>query len=184
VFSLDALGRLEIQPYRGVNILRGENYCLPEMTVLPDTRQVLAIEGHALEVQAEFAPADSRTAVEYGLKIYCSPDGSEETTICFNRELHRIEVVRQHSSLDERVSHQTQGGPLELDEGEGLSLRVYIDHSVIEVFANRRAVITCRVYPTRADSRGVRLFASGGNAVLKRLNAWEMNKIWVDCNVS
>lgn len=180
VFSLDAQGRLEIQPYRGIDILRGENYCLPKMTVLPDSSQALDIGGHALEVQAEFAPADRHTAVEYGVKICCSPDGEEETTICFNRELHRIEVVRQNSSLDKRVSRQTQGGPLELDEGEGLSLRVYIDHSVIEVFANRRAVITCRVYPTRADSRGVRLFASGGNAVLKWLNAWRLNKIWPD----
>ena len=178
VYSLDSLGRLEIQPYHGVDILRGEKISQAEMTLLADSDQALAIEGHALEIEAEFAPATSHTAVEFGLKVCCSPDGAEETTICFNSELRRIEVNRQHSSLDESVSRQVQGGSLELDEGEGLSLRVFIDYSVIEVFANRRAVITCRVYPTRADSRGVKLYASGGSTLLKMLNAWEMKRIW------
>jgi beta-fructofuranosidase len=178
MYSLVSRGRLEIQPYQGVDILRGERTGLSEITVLAGSDQALSIEGSALEIQAEFASPDRTTATEYGLKIYCSPDGIEETAIRYNRQLQRIEVDRMHSSLDGSVSRQTQGGLLELDEGEGLSLRVYIDHSVIEVFANRRAVITCRVYPTRPDSCGVKLYACGGSALLNGLNAWKMNAIW------
>ena len=48
--------------------------------------------------------------------------------------------------------------------GETLEMRVFIDRSVIEVFANRRQCLTQRVYPTRADSTAVRLFAVGGAA--------------------
>ena len=45
-----------------------------------------------------------------------------------------------------------QAAPFRLAEGEALELRVFIDRSVIEVFANRRQCLTQRVYPTRADS--------------------------------
>ena len=57
-----------------------------------------------------------------------------------------------------------QAAPFRLAAGEVLELRVFIDRSVIEVFANGRQSLTQRVYPTRADSIGVRLFAAGGAA--------------------
>ena len=45
-----------------------------------------------------------------------------------------------------------------LAQDELLELRVFIDRSVIEVFANDRQCLTVRVYPGREDSRGVSLF--------------------------
>ncbi len=58
---------------------------------------------------------------------------------------------------------------------EPLELRVFVDKSVVEVFANggRQAVMR-RIYPSRADSLGVRLFARGGPARVATLEAWEM----------
>ena len=49
--------------------------------------------------------------------------------------------------------------------------------SVIEVFANGRACITARVYPSRPDSLGVQLFARGGTARPRSLDVWEMDSI-------
>ena len=51
-----------------------------------------------------------------------------------------------------------------LKDRETLQLRIYVDKSVVEVFANSRQCITQRVYPTRADSIGVRLVSRGGHA--------------------
>lgn len=45
--------------------------------------------------------------------------------------------------------------PFALKEGEKLHLRVFIDKSVIEIYANHRQAITRRVYPERDDSTGV-----------------------------
>ena len=68
--------------------------------------------------------------------------------------------------------------PLRLaEEGEALELRVFIDRSVIEVFANRRQCLTQRVYPTRADSTAVRLFAVGGAARASVVEAWDMEPV-------
>jgi beta-fructofuranosidase len=76
------------------------------------------------------------------------------------------------------VERQVFAGPLDLRLGEPLRLRVFLDHSVIEVFANDRACLTARIYPTRPDSLGVGLFAHGGAAQLRIGHAWQMAHIW------
>ncbi len=64
--------------------------------------------------------------------------------------------------------------PFALQAGEPLKLRVFVDKSVVEVFANDRQAIGRRVYPVRDDSLGVSVFASGGSARFKDVKAWEM----------
>jgi beta-fructofuranosidase len=59
-----------------------------------------------------------------------------------------------------------------------LRLRVFVDRSVVEVFVNERQYLAMRVYPGRKDSLGVSLRAQGQDAVLKRLEAWQMKSIW------
>jgi len=46
-----------------------------------------------------------------------------------------------------------QEAPFELEDGETLKLRIFIDKSVLEVFANGRQCITQRLYPSRKDSK-------------------------------
>ena len=59
-----------------------------------------------------------------------------------------------------------------------LTLRVFLDHSVIEVYANRTACITGRIYPSRLDSLGIDVFAEGGGVRLSSLDTWQMASIW------
>ena len=76
------------------------------------------------------------------------------------------------------VGREAQSARLDLDEGEPLRLRVFVDRSIVEVFANRVVCLTKRVYPVRADSTGVRLFANGGDVVVRRLETWRMDTMW------
>jgi len=57
-------------------------------------------------------------------------------------------------------------------------MRIFIDHSIIEVFANDRQSLTLRAYPTRQDSIGVSVFARGSEAKLVSLDAYQMKSIW------
>ena len=59
-------------------------------------------------------------------------------------------------------------------DGENLRLQVFLDRSVIEVFANGKLCLTSRIYPTRDDSLGTAAFAHGGSATLQRMEAWEL----------
>jgi beta-fructofuranosidase len=64
--------------------------------------------------------------------------------------------------------------PLALKDGEPLRLRVFVDKSVIEVYANDRQAICRRVYPGRDDSLDVVLFSAGADAVFNSVKTWEM----------
>ena len=67
-----------------------------------------------------------------------------------------------------------QKAPFKLASGETLELRVFLDRSILEVFANGRQCVTQRIYPFRKDSRGVKLFSTGGAVTVKSLHAWDM----------
>lgn len=69
---------------------------------------------------------------------------------------------------------RVQEAPLALAPGERLALRIFLDCSVLEVFANGRQCICQRIYPTRSDSLGVALFSRGGEAVVRQLDAWDL----------
>lgn len=67
-----------------------------------------------------------------------------------------------------------QKAPFVLPEGEPLRLRVFLDRSILEVYANERQALVQRIDPVREDSTGISLFATGGQASLIRLDAWDM----------
>lgn len=68
-------------------------------------------------------------------------------------------------------------GPLALEEGEPLRLRVFIDRSVVEVFAKDRQCLTVRAFPEGEESIGVSVFARGGEATLTSCEACQMPSI-------
>ena len=67
---------------------------------------------------------------------------------------------------------EERSGGLDL-EGQQPS-EMFVDKSVVEVYANDRQAICRRVYPGRNDSLGVVLFANNGQANFSSVKAWEM----------
>ena len=137
-----------------------------------------------LEILAVIDPGDSRTT---GLRVRTSPEAEEETLIAFDRKQGRLSVDRRKASLDPGVHRHVyraqptamvHSGPLQLEEDEFLRLHVFIDRSILEVFANGRLCLTSRIYPTRSDSTGIGLFAAGGPAMLRSMEVWPMSPIW------
>lgn len=107
-------------------------------------------------------------------------DGPERTEAVFDRAASTLTVVTRSSGSDPRVTYPAcwfpgaQVAPLKLARGEALRLRVYLDRSVLETFANGRQCITQRIYPTRPDSLGVAFLTRGGTARIRTPDAWDM----------
>ena len=111
------------------------------------------------------------------LTVRSAPGGKEQTSITYHRTAGQLLVERERSSLSPDVERGTQGGALALAEDETLKLQVFLDASVIEIFANDRACLTSRIYPSRSDSLGIGVFARGHDATLKAMSIWEMRPI-------
>ena len=82
------------------------------------------------------------------------------------------------SALPGALSRAPETAPLLLEEGETLRLRIFVDRSIVEVFANGKQCVAARVYPGREDSAGVSLRAQGSSALLRSLSAWQMRNIY------
>jgi beta-fructofuranosidase len=90
-----------------------------------------------------------------------------------------ISLETQYSSaLPDTRFRPPETAPFILEPGETVKLRIFIDKSIVEVFANGKQVVAARVYPDRKDSMGVSIRAHGDQAELKSLDAWQMRNIY------
>jgi beta-fructofuranosidase len=176
ILGLRSDGSLAVLPAPEVEPLHGEHHRWADVELPLTSRGVLGdARGDRLEILAELQPRDAQVE----LKLRCSPGGEEETSIIYDPHAGRLVVDRARSSLadDAHASKTTHEAPLALGSDERLQLHVYLDRSVLEIFANERTCITSRIYPTRADSLGVDLIVRGGTAILESLDIWEMRSI-------
>jgi beta-fructofuranosidase len=171
-------GKLGVQPVEELQTLRREHWHYEDLDVEGGPAKLLAeAKGHSLEIVAEFA---FEGEAEFGLRLRCSPDGQEQTRLVYRSAAGKLVIERDASSVSPDVERNDRTAPLEVARGEPLKLHVFVDHSVIEVFADEgRTCLASRVYPLRPDSLGVGLFAREGNARLNSLDIWELNSIWI-----
>ena len=177
ILSLADEGTLEIEPVPELGVLRRDHRRFTNLPIHSDTSLPLeGVGGDCLEILATFQPGDAEAL---GIKVCCSPNEDEQTLIYYTPGDKCLVLDADQSSVNrDVVSHGVQRGPLELAAGEPLMLHIFVDRSVVEVFANNRQCLTKRIYPARRDSRSVQLFTRGGSVKLESVNVWDMAAIW------
>jgi beta-fructofuranosidase len=192
VLALDRQGRVVITPAKELQALRRNARTHGEIALKAGTEVVLDdIAGDSLELAIEIEPLAS---TQVGLKIRCSPDGREETGIWYDAVAKTLRIDISKSSLrtdlaychgpldaygiktpaDHKNPKPTVDAPLELQAGEILRLRVFLDKSMLEVFANDRQCVTQQIFPALKGSLLVKICAKGGTAKLRSAMAWDM----------
>jgi len=171
VLSLGLDGKLRMNPPPEIERLRYNGRKRINLTV--DAGADLALEsiaGQSLELDLTMSAKDAQ---RFGLKVCCSPGGEEQTLIYYDAVQKKLKVDTGKSSL-RAGPKSVEAGPFELGADEPLRLRVFVDKSVVEVFANGRQAVMRRIYPSRKDSVGVVLFSNGGTASVPTIQAWDM----------
>ena len=180
ILSLQKNGELGIKPAPELESLRLNPRRLADVLLPADGEvQLDSVSGECLELRLLLDPKD---ATEAGIKVRCAPDGQEETLILWNPKEQILKIIFEKSTLDDTVDYRgatSQSAPLQLAAGELLQLQVYLDRSILEVFANGRQCLTQRIYPRGDNSVFVRLFANGGEAVARIVEAWDMEPVAV-----
>ncbi len=149
--------RLLQHPVPEIESLRGKHFEFPDVS---DPNLLKHIEGDALEIIATFDPADDK---QFGLELRVAADGKAAATIAFDP-----------SSGQFGINDLWQ--PSYLKPGEPVTIRVFLDRSIVEVYVNGCAQ-TARVFPP-SDARALKVFALDNKAKLQKLNVWKMKPIW------
>lgn len=149
----------------------------PELEKLRGKHVGADAAGECLELRAE---VDAGSAAFAGLKLRAAPDGSEQTLVYYDRDSRLISVDRTQSTTDASAERTVQSAPFLLGRTESLRLHIFLDGSVIEIYANDRFYMATRVYPKGPRSTGIGLYSNAGTAKLASLEAWEMQPISPD----
>jgi beta-fructofuranosidase len=179
VLSLDDENNMMMHPVKELESLRKNYVVLNNLTINNEEFIIEKIRGNVLEIDIIINAIDAK---QFGVKLLCSPDGQEQTSIKYDSEKKQIHVDLSKTSLDRSLMSwryedfdYKQHADFELGDNESLRLHIFIDRSVLEVFVNNRLCLTHKVYPTREDSDRVVLFSKGGRIEVPVLNAWNMH---------
>lgn len=163
--------RLRMRPLAELKSLRYDERSLADVA-LPDGAEVL-LEPPPRNVYELELTIDPGTARRVGLRVARSPDRAEETAILLDLDAQALQVDTRNASLDQGVK-VVESAPLAIQADQPVTLRVFLDRSVVEVFADDRQAVTRRIYPSRPDSTGLALFAEGGAAHVRGIRAWRL----------
>ena len=174
---LQADGTLGIAPIDELKRLRKNEKTWTDLRLADgETKPLEGFTGNCCELELT---VDANSATAFQLNVRVSADGREKTVILYDAESKELVFDASASSLEPfngfKEHVDIERAPFALKENEALSLRVFVDGPVVEVFANGRQAITRRVYPTM-ESTGVSISAKGGS-VSCNISAWDMNSI-------
>ena len=156
--SLPEDGVLRIKPLRELEQLREDPKTESEIRVQADTPYRLKeISGDTIELMLTIKQGEAK---RYGVKLLCDEDNGKG-----------LDVVVEPSSKILQVGKSK--APLELSDGEDINLRIFIDRSVVEVFANERQAVVWQ-HPYQPGEVGVCLFTEGGLMEVPEVKSWHM----------
>ncbi|XZE51576.1 LamG-like jellyroll fold domain-containing protein [Planctomycetaceae bacterium SH139] len=159
--ELPADGVLRIRPLRELAKLRYDRQTWDSVKIADGAEFPLDdLTGDAVELEVTFA---APVPENVGIHLLGDDMGNDAMTIVAGSGREGLRVGEPDA-------------PFKLEEGEDLTLRVFIDKNFVEVFANdRQAVVNAhKIRP----NPNVRLFTSGGEAVVKSIKAWKLRSIY------
>ncbi|KAG8976125.1 hypothetical protein FRB90_009304, partial [Tulasnella sp. 427] len=127
-----------------------------------------------------------------GFTIYKSPTGGEQTHIFYDFAAETIRVDRSNSSVVTGFNLGAEAGKFRLWNVPGkngktqlqdLELKIFVDNSIVEIYANDVFALTTRVYPWRTDSVGLGYYTSGSsrNVTFSDIKVYEgLTNAWPD----
>jgi hypothetical protein len=180
---------LNIEPPKEIEQLRyGAMEEQPFIVNAGESRPLKSITGKTIEMEFLIDPLQSN---RFGIKVFCSKDGKEQTPIVIDRINNKIQIDLKKSGLempeynefamsfaspdpDHNPKIDVQEAPFELKKGEKAHVRVFLDKSTLEVFVNGRQCITQMVYPTLSDATSIEVFSDDSPIKVAVAKAWKL----------
>lgn len=180
---------LNIEPPKEVELLRYNPVVEKPITVAAGQTVTLGnVSGNILELEVTIDPGKAK---RFGVKVFCSKDGREQTPVVIDREKNILQVDMRKSSLNgpQYVEYamafaspdpknnpviETQDAPFTVKSGEKVHLRIFLDKSMLEVFANGRQCLTQVIYPTLKDAVDIQVFSEDAPIKVEQVKAWKL----------
>jgi beta-fructofuranosidase len=160
--ELPADGILRIRPLRELETLRFDQQTVENITVNKDESFRLSdITGDAIEMQVTFkAPLPE----DFGIRLLGDENGEGGISITAGANRNTLSI----GSINP---------PFKLKDGENLTLRIFIDKNLVEVFANDRQAAAYANKEIR-EKPEFSFFTNDKSLVIREVNTWKMRSAY------
>jgi fructan beta-fructosidase len=136
----------------------------------------IPVKSQALEISIDFLPTKNsisgvRLANGNGHYIEIGYDAARQIVYI---DRSKSGDINFHPAFAKQSRYET---PLATINGK-ISLHIFLDNSIVEVFANNgQAAMTAQLFPDR-NSNGIELFSNGKKVVFESVNYWPIKGVW------
>ncbi len=161
-----------------MSILRSASLLEVNCFILEKTMR-LPVNSTQFELQISAKPSHKSN---FGIRFFSG--AGHEMELCYDNESHALCLDRSKTRNNSFNQIYEKLGSCETNlvlDNDSLNLRIFVDNSIVEVFANRgKAVMTMQVFPGKEDS-GIELFCNRGNIFIEHLALWPIKNSWEIC---
>jgi sucrose-6-phosphate hydrolase SacC (GH32 family) len=127
------------------------------------------------QAELEFYLVASDTSM-FQIHLFKHQDEQEVTILSFDMINDRISLDRRQSTLGSGTQNVRTESYV-YNPNDTIVLRVFLDHSVLEVFIDNLVVFSARIYPSRASSHLIDATVQKGTLKIISLHAWPLKSI-------
>jgi fructan beta-fructosidase len=163
------------EPIKYVNMLRSAPILTMKKVIIENIK-VLPVKSQQCEMLFSVEPSDDSI---FGIRLFSGTN--HEMELGYDNESQILYMDRSKTSNNTFNHSFEKLGRYETKltlTNTLLSFRIFVDKSIVEVFANEgQSVMTMQVFPDEVDS-GIELFGTKGKTILNDFTLWPIKSSW------
>lgn len=180
--SLDSKGNLIQKPFSGLAAMRSETSFKMTDFNLTAEKDLNPVQGRSLELSAKFVVGNG----DFGFSFL--GNGEQKVTLVYSPNTGMLSL--DMSGINRIVNDGVFGGvynyalPTPVAAGEEMTLKVFVDHSIIDIFVNDTYAASVRVFPRDVDAVKATAFVKNGSVKMASLEAYVLDETRVASGIS
>lgn len=180
--SLDSKGNLIQKPFSGLTAMRSETSFKMTDFNLSAEKDLNPVKGRSLELSAKFVVGNG----DFGFSFL--GNGEQKITLVYSPNTGMLSL--DMSGINRIVNDGVFGGvynyalPTPVAVGEEMTLKVFVDHSIIDIFVNDTYAASVRVFPRDVDALKATAFVKNGSVKMTSLEAYVLDETRVASGIS
>lgn len=180
--SLDSKGNLIQKPFSGLAAMRSETSFKMTDFNLSAEKDLDSVKGRSLELSAKFVVGNG----DFGFSFL--GNGEQKVTLVYSPNTGMLSL--DMSGINRIVNDGVFGGvynyalPTPVAVGEEMTLKVFVDHSIIDIFVNDTYAASVRVFPRDVDAVKATAFVKNGSVKMTSLEAYVLDETRVASGIS
>ncbi len=165
--TVDASGQLVQKPYAGLTAMRTTTTVSKDLTLI-GAESLSPVSGRQLELYGEFTVASGKCGFNF-LK-----SGSKQASLSYDSATGQLTLdYASLSQVSNGVTSWAATLPQKVGAGETLTLQVFLDGSIADIFVNNRWAFSVRLFSTDASQVETEVFAETSTTV--KVQAWTLD---------